>query len=187
MNGLATPRRRKVSLPLGFGIIFLPVIFAWFTLRKGHSTKARVLGLGWMVLFSVFAASPRKSSMPDTAKQIEPVDNKQAKPAIRSADEDRQSQFDRSFVLEVRAEKAVKDLLRDPNSAEFGKHLYDVSTGTVCGEVNAKNGFGGYTGRKLFIYQNGEVRYPEDMEPEAGEIAISACAGARGREQLSRD
>ena len=45
--------------------------------------------------------------------------------------------------------------MRDPDSVKFGK-LFEGrgSSGkqTICGEVNAKNGFGGYTGMTPFIY-----------------------------------
>lgn len=51
------------------------------------------------------------------------------------------------------AKEAVRDKLIDPSSAEF----YDLaehgngSLTYVCGEVNAKNLYGGYTGKKQFI------------------------------------
>ena len=38
---------RRVSVLLGFGIFLLPVVFAWFLARRGHSTLARVIGFGW--------------------------------------------------------------------------------------------------------------------------------------------
>lgn len=41
---------RQVSLLLGIGILFLPYIFAWFTLREGYSTPARVVSFAWLVL-----------------------------------------------------------------------------------------------------------------------------------------
>jgi hypothetical protein len=44
---------RKLGTGLVIGIIFLPYIFAWFTLRKGYSTKQRFLALGWMVVLFV--------------------------------------------------------------------------------------------------------------------------------------
>ncbi|MFB2670200.1 hypothetical protein ACE02U_15635 [Shewanella xiamenensis] len=44
---------RKVSISLGLGIIFFPVIFAWFTLRKGHSTLARVLSFIWLAVILI--------------------------------------------------------------------------------------------------------------------------------------
>lgn len=54
---------------------------------------------------------------------------------------------------------AVQRQLRDPSSANFGKvnayadRKYKTKSVTVvCGEVNAKNAFGGYTGMKQFVY-----------------------------------
>lgn len=56
-------------------------------------------------------------------------------------------------------EMAVKQQLRDPDSAVFGRmniysdrKLNDYYTPAVCGRVNAKNGFGGYTGEKAFVF-----------------------------------
>ncbi|MBK5551925.1 hypothetical protein JFU49_16825 [Pseudomonas sp. TH03] len=52
---------------------------------------------------------------------------------------------------------AVKSNLLDPESAQF-RNLYTPSvsskpmpSGAVCGEVNAKNGYGGYVGFKKFV------------------------------------
>lgn len=52
-------RSKSVGAALGIGILLLPFIFAWFTLRRGYSTTARILSLGWMavvVLISLGAA-----------------------------------------------------------------------------------------------------------------------------------
>lgn len=48
-------------------------------------------------------------------------------------------------MLEVKVQDVVKSLLKDPNSAEF------QNMDGVCGEVNSKNSFGGYTGFKKFV------------------------------------
>lgn len=45
------PPQRKVGILLFIGILFLPIIFVWFLLRKGHTTLARVLGFGWLLVF----------------------------------------------------------------------------------------------------------------------------------------
>jgi hypothetical protein len=53
------------------------------------------------------------------------------------------------------AKQAVLRGLRDPDSAKFGALSEGTGSSglrTVCGEVNAKNGFGGYTGMAPFIY-----------------------------------
>lgn len=53
-------------------------------------------------------------------------------------------------------ENAVRDALKDPESARF----YDIKTfpnRNVCGYVNAKNSYGGYVGKKPFAYVFGRV------------------------------
>lgn len=59
----------------------------------------------------------------------------------------------------VAAKRAVKNSLKDPNSAEF-KDVYANYTEAVgmvaCGHVNAKNSLGGYTGFKAFV-SNGKT------------------------------
>lgn len=49
---------RKVGFLLGIGILFMPYLFAWFTLRRGHSTTSRILSFGWLgfMLFSISSA-----------------------------------------------------------------------------------------------------------------------------------
>lgn len=53
-------------------------------------------------------------------------------------------------------EEGVRGDLKDPNSAMFGRMVAtrapaDPTSTTVCGFVNAKNSFGGYTGDKPFM------------------------------------
>ena len=55
-------------------------------------------------------------------------------------------------------QEKVKGKLKDPNSAEFRDVFVSKKAGApfVCGEVNAKNSFGGFTGFQKFI-AGGEV------------------------------
>jgi hypothetical protein len=47
----------------------------------------------------------------------------------------------------------IKAMLKDPGSAEFRKVFVSKSSGmpVVCGQVNAKNSFGGFSGYQRFI------------------------------------
>jgi hypothetical protein len=68
------------------------------------------------------------------------------------------------------AQDLVKQRLRDPDSAEFsGQSRFRYANGeitAVCGEVNAKNGFGGYTGYQYYtVLMAG---------PFAGQVIISS-------------
>ena len=53
------------------------------------------------------------------------------------------------------ARQAITRALREPGSAQFGRIFEGrgiIGKATICGEVNAKNGFGGYTGMTPFVY-----------------------------------
>lgn len=66
---------RKVSLLLAIGIIFVPIIFAWFLLRKGYSGLARGIGFCWLALTVImYAASPKQ----DAPQQPAPAVNESA-------------------------------------------------------------------------------------------------------------
>lgn len=49
---------RKVGVLLGAGILLVPYVFSWFTLRKGHSTKSRIISFSWLGLLILAKLSP---------------------------------------------------------------------------------------------------------------------------------
>lgn len=67
--------------------------------------------------------------------------------------------------LEYEGRVAVKATLKDPESATFRDVIVVRKPGSiaVCGYINAKNGFGGYTGFKQFMARGSlaMVRSPE--------------------------
>lgn len=66
------------------------------------------------------------------------------------------------------AKRAVPHRLKDPESAKF-RDITAVEVGgtiVVCGQVNAKNAMGGYTGFKRFIWDR-LVILEEDVTPSA--------------------
>ncbi|MCY4380623.1 MAG: hypothetical protein OXC40_03520 [Proteobacteria bacterium] len=48
---------RKVDLLLAIGILLMPVIFGWFTLREGYSNLARTITFIWMYVSVVYASA----------------------------------------------------------------------------------------------------------------------------------
>lgn len=56
---------------------------------------------------------------------------------------------------------AVKDRLKDPYSAKF-ESVKKQKNGAVCGEVNSKNLYGAYTGRKPFVIWKGRAFIGDD-------------------------
>lgn len=47
---VSTQAKRSVGLLLGLGILLMPLVFAWFTLRKGHSVAARIIAFAWLAV-----------------------------------------------------------------------------------------------------------------------------------------
>lgn len=62
-----------------------------------------------------------------------------------AAKEAKRQERDRIINIEVESKMALMNFLKDPNSAEVRNQNGN------CGEVNSKNGFGGYTGFKRYI------------------------------------
>lgn len=78
------------------------------------------------------------------------------------------------------AKARVKAQLKDPNSARFASVRVNPRTKMVCGTVNARNSFGGYTGPKPFIYapSENEVIIPPDefyASPAASDVIAQSC------------
>lgn len=74
------------------------------------------------------------------------------------------------------AKDAVKASLKDPDSAQFSSMTIFKNAGgiTVCGLVNAKNGFGGYSGRTPFIVSPMAVFLGDDV---TATMIDEACKG----------
>lgn len=83
-----------------------------------------------------------------------------------------ESEFDKLQALyQERMQLAVRDQLKDPESAQFRNLQYyprvflgkngekTAIEATLCGEVNAKNSYGGYTGYHSF-FMTEVVRHP---------------------------
>jgi len=87
----------------------------------------------------------------------------QAEPVQASVKTVASSQSEQSKRIQVQTDSriALKNFLKDSNSAEIRNHNGN------CGEVNSKNSFGGYTGFKRFIASPTIVAVEgENMNPE---------------------
>jgi len=69
---------------------------------------------------------------------------------------------------QIHAQILVEKRLREPASAQYGSlAVADIGLKTVvCGDVNAKNGFGGYTGPKRFIAMDERAVFAADLSAE---------------------
>ena len=72
------------------------------------------------------------------------------KPTIfKSENKSTSNAIDIKWQIRFAAENAVKSKLKDPDSAKFEN--ITVYKNVACGTVNAKNSFGGYSGKTRFI------------------------------------
>jgi len=56
-NQTKQSNEKKVGFLLGLGILFMPYIFSWFTLRKGHSNFAKGASFAWLFVIVIAAAN----------------------------------------------------------------------------------------------------------------------------------
>lgn len=81
------------------------------------------------------------------------------------------------------AEEAVKSKLKDPESAQFrnvvkytSSHYESGHNTAVCGEVNSKNGFGGYVGfTEFMVIPPGLALLQESYESIFADMKASYC------------
>lgn len=75
----------------------------------------------------------------------------------------------------------VRDGLKDPESAKFGDAIYGTKpigedeVDSYCGEVNAKNSYGGYVGEKSFATYKGMVLIPEKAFTDEHLAVLRLC------------
>lgn len=77
-------------------------------------------------------------------------------------------------------QERIKGLLRDPDSAQFRNVYVSRSLGAplVCGEVNARNGLGGYDGFRRFVSAGDQqaIEGSNMASPEMDKLWSQACA-----------
>lgn len=81
----SAPKTKQMSFLLAIGILFVPYVFCWFTLRPGYSKKARLWSFGWALLACLVilpgrcsgafksASSTESPSQPAASAPTEPV------------------------------------------------------------------------------------------------------------------
>jgi hypothetical protein len=88
----------------------------------------------------------------------------------------------RSSDVAFQGKMAIKSRLRDPESAQFGRVWAGGDSQFVaCGKVNAKNGFGGYTGEEFYwgvpplVITSSDVEKLSAKERKAMVATATAC------------
>lgn len=82
------------------------------------------------------------------------------------------SQNSEEPALLEKVQNMVRERLKDPDSAKF-RSLLKYGTHWVCGQVNAKNGMGGYVGYSSFDY---EIEKGELKMYQAGQESLCESA-----------
>ncbi|MDB4509322.1 hypothetical protein N9067_04175 [Akkermansiaceae bacterium] len=108
----------------------------------------------------------------------------------REIEEEAKGRVERSFQIkfQIKAEKAVRRLFKDPDSVKFRGVSYGQSDETgevIFGEVNAKNGLGAYNGFERFI-SSGKTTLLESKEPRFKEAWLSIQQPRITRETLDK-
>lgn len=83
----------------------------------------------------------------------------------------------------VKSQDGIKARLRDPDSAEFkdSRFYSGGKTPVVCGRVNARDGFGGYTGFERYVasgeklaFLESDLKTPQEMDKVWSTYCIKA-------------
>ena len=105
-----------------------------------------------------------------------------------SAEQEHQQKVERDrsawvYTSAGAALQSIKHALKDADSAKFRSvgvivpsRFDPTKLGVVCGEVNAKNSFGGYTGFKQFVMVPAGIAI-ESTNPEFTHLWNDHCAG----------
>lgn len=88
-----------------------------------------------------------------------------------------------------KAQEEVAAELSDPASAQFRQVRVIKQVGgteAVCGEINAKNAYGGYVGFKDFAYHDGEIFLGDVADKIQARTRLCVMNG-RSQEQFDAD
>ncbi|MCH7395223.1 hypothetical protein MMP66_13225 [Acinetobacter dispersus] len=158
--------------------------------RKVSSLIGKTIAIKWFVIFTlilmliaptVIKSSEQKALQNGTAskdlierearkaKQKEQeIEQEKVRSAEAAKKENERSEFSRKVEIQTDSRIALMNFLKDPDSADIRNHNGN------CGEVNSKNGFGGYTGYKRFIASSAIVAIEgENMDSDEFQKAWS--------------
>lgn len=66
-------------------------------------------------------------------------------------------------AFEVQVQEVLRFKLTDPQSAQFTDDWYDETHDIACGAVNARNQFGGYVGKRLWVWKDATAYHQPDF------------------------
>ena len=133
--------------PISF-VFLIPAIMAAFVFTNQNHGGEGFLGLSsisacLIFLFLTNAQTPIFGEAYELRKQRDEMKNEVTR---KSKEEDQQQLND---ILNAR--EHIKGRLKDPSSAKFSGEFIGKND-AICGHINAKNSFGGYTGESRYIF-----------------------------------
>lgn len=81
------------------------------------------------------------------------------------------------------AKAAVESVLKDPSSVQY-RNISEYYPASVCGEFNARNAMGGYTGFKIFIFEGDKGRI--ELSPDANRIEV-VCSDLKKQQDENQE
>jgi len=178
---------RAVSFPLGLGIFFMPYIFSWFTLRKGYTTKAKVISFGWLfVLLLPIMFGGNKSGKGSNSTDLKKV--AEGASAASAAEENVPETILKESCLKVTryfdAQSKLSDLQKEQLwKDEYRNKVFEWSLEVV--EVSS-GVFSGFTvqfkcvGSSSFI-QDVQLSYPKEAKNLVMQMIKGSAYKVRGR------
>lgn len=73
----------------------------------------------------------------------------------------------------VAAREIVKAVLKDPYTAQFSNER--KAEGGVCGDLNAKNSYGAYTGNRRYVVRDGAATINDNANPHSTAFWQDRC------------
>ncbi|HBX8260339.1 MULTISPECIES: hypothetical protein [Klebsiella pneumoniae complex] len=132
--------RQPISIVFLFAVLVIPLKY----IDKIGGEIASLL----IILGSVFVLFFVNSMVPLWGERYE---NREE--LMRISENDRQKRYNNMNVISA-SNPSVKAELKDPESATFKNQIVGRD-GYVCGQVNAKNSFGAYSGFKRYVSKSG--------------------------------
>lgn len=132
--------------------------------------------LGMMAVFLFVNAEKNSKDMGEA--RIENRKPSVATLANQKAKEEREEKG-RQDIWIIKTKDAVRSHLKDPSLAQFRNVFFTRSDDVpvVCGEVNSKNGFGGYGGFQHFVGSGDSLIVLEEEMQGFAEVWNKMCTG----------
>ncbi len=121
----------------------------------------KAAGIGCLVVVGLIALVATCSSLTSGGNKPDSADG-----SAEAPNDEKPSELEMMSRFQVAAKDAMTNSLKDPGSAKYRDvtgHKVEASGAYVfCGQVNSKNGFGGYTGFQRFVAGPG-IAVTEDV------------------------